>query len=143
MKKAAFALYIASVLLLSGLIDANAATPSETIVTQYQRPVQVTSVTANDTGTVLTVSGKLPSRCYGLPAAILLQSGMELNTMDLQLSSTVPFQNCDARMVEFTSEINLVTLVRTSRVAISENQVYMIRFNGIDFEVRVPGSDLM
>jgi len=72
MKTIAYALYVLTVLLISGLARANADTLMHT-TTQYQTPATIEQVTVDSSKTSLVVAGSFPNPCYTAPSAMLVQ----------------------------------------------------------------------
>lgn len=142
MKKLAFALYVVSVLLVSGLMKANAATLADMAPPQYQSPVHIYEVNVGSVNTLLNIWGAVPTPCYSEPAAMMVQE--DATTLVLHLSSTVPMSGmCIQKIDEFTTQVDLATLVRSSNVSVAKEVVYLVKVSGSDFQIRLPGSDLL
>jgi hypothetical protein len=143
MKKLAFALYVASVLLVSGMMKANATTLADMAAPQYQSPVHIYEVNVGNVNTLLNIWGSIPTPCYGEPAAIMVQDEANLTVLTLHLSSAVPSGMCIQKIDEFTTQVDLATLVQSSNLSVAKDVVYLIKVSGSDFQISLPGSDLL
>ncbi len=141
MKKIAIALYVVSILLISGLARAEAATLASLSQAQYQVPTRLTQALAD--GLTIKAVGELPSPCYGQPSAMLTQDLQNPTQLTLHLSSAVPMEICIARVTDFVTQIDLPFLAKASQVRLEKNVVYLIQVDGLDFSLSANGSDLL
>lgn len=141
MKKIAIALYVISILLISGLARAEAATLASLPQAQYQVPTRLHQALAE--GLTIKALGELPSPCYGAPSAMLTQDSQNPSNLTLHLSSTVPMDICIARVTDFVTQVDLPFLAKASPVHLEENVTYLIQVDGLDFSMTAKGSDLL
>jgi len=142
MKKLAFALYVVSILLISGLTRANAA-ELFTKQIQYQGPVNIHQVAADMAKMQILVAGSVPYICYGDPSALMTQDAATPTTLVVHLTSKIPTDSyCAAAVKYFSTSLDIPILVQVSQVQIDPKALYTLRVEGSDFSVQVPGSDL-
>lgn len=142
MKTLAYALYVVTVLLISGLARANAATLDQ-VETQYQTPVTIAQISVDAAKAELLIAGSLPNPCFGSPSAMLTQDTQNPNVLILRLSSPLPMNACISRVKYFTANVVLPLLAQASRVKLDSKTVYTLTVDGYEFEMKIPGSDLM
>jgi len=142
MKTVAYALYVVTVLLISGLARANAST-LDSIQINYQTEVQVSQVSLDSSKTALMIAGSLPNPCYENPSAMLTQDSDSPSVLVLRLSSPIPMDACISRVKYFTSSVELLRLVQASHVKLDSVVVYTLRVEGSEFELPILGSELM
>jgi hypothetical protein len=138
-KTLAFALYAVSILLISGL--ARAATIEEVTQPQYQAPAQIHQVSAE--GLDILIAGSLPNPCYGHPGVMLTRDGQNPDVLILHLSSPIPMGACVSLVKNFTAEVQLPLLTKASHLNIEPERTYMVKVEGSEFAMEVPGSDLL
>ncbi len=143
MKPLVIAAYIVSVLLISGFMNANASTLAAYFPSQYQSPVKIHDVTVSSSGPVLNVWGSIPNPCHSQPTASLIQNPAAPEQLVIHMSSTMPLDNCIARVDDFNTSVNMQTLVRAARVEIESAKSYTIKFQNFDFAIEVQGAELL
>ncbi|MGZ3722073.1 MAG: hypothetical protein ACXVA9_04025 [Bdellovibrionales bacterium] len=145
MKTVAYALYVVTVLLISGLARANAATLSsfEAVQPSYQTPVQVSQVSLDSSKVALMIAGSLPNPCYGTPSAMMTQDSDTPNVLVLRLSSPAPMDACISRVKYFSADVELLRLVAAAHIKLDGNTTYTLKVEGSEFALPIQGSELM
>jgi hypothetical protein len=143
MKTLAYALYVVTVLLISGLARANAST-LDSMQVQYQSPINISQVVLDGSKTALDITGSLPNYCYGAPSAALTEDKQSPNVLVLHLSSTSPKADaCFDRLKYFATSVPLSTLVQMSHMTLDPSTTYTLKVDGYEFAMQIAGSELM
>ena len=141
MKQIAYTVYVASILLISGLTRANAATMNST-QGQYQTPATITQVAMDMKKLEILVGGTVPTPCYANPSAILTQSLENPTVLTLRMTSALPIDLCIEKVKYFATSLELPLLVRASQISIDDGLVYLVKVEGHEFQFQISGSDL-
>lgn len=131
MKKLAYVLYVVSVLLISGLARANAATLADSTQAQYQAPVQISQISADASKLELLVAGSVPNPCFGKLSATLTQDNSSPNTLILHISSPIPVNVCVSQVKYFQTTIELPILAQASLLNLNDKALYLLKVDGI------------
>lgn len=143
MKYIAYTVYVVTVLLISGFARANAATLASVTQTQYQAPVTIIDAVVDPISVKLFIDGSLPNPCYGTPSAILTQDSTNTGILVVRMTAPIPVRDCIATLKYFNSDVELPRLVHASRVKIDAKATYVLKVDGSDYEVQIPGSALL
>ena len=134
MKKVAFGLYVAVVLLFSGLARAEAA--------QNFNPI-IRNVMVAENVLALQINGVLPNPMTEQPVARLVQDLEDPSILILVLTakhyegiSIAPVQN-------YSVTVSLPQLARDAGLEVTEKAIYILKVKGHDFQLQFSGSDLM
>lgn len=135
MKIVAYVSFVIAVLLLSAFARASEV--------QYERLVQVDQLAPDLTQKQLKVQGTLPNPCYNAPSVSLTPDANDSRVLILRLASPLPMGICPSVVKPFTSVIDLPTLAFASQVPVDQKAVYLIKAEGSEFSIEVPGSSLV
>lgn len=141
MKTLIYTVYVAAVLLFSAFARAEMAMPFSTFLPTLA-PVAINEVAIAQETLDLKIDGHLPNSCYSEPSAVLVQDPENPNVLSLRLSSPVPTAICHARIQEYSKIVNLPVLAQNSQIVFANDAEYLVKIEGFDFELLVPGSAL-
>ena len=141
MNKLTYTLYVVSVLLISGLARANASA-LDPVQILYQSPVQIGQISADAAKLELLIAGSLPNPCYGNPSAMLTKDLQDPTVLILRFSSPIPMNLCVSQVKYFSTTVDLALLAQASQINLEDKAMYLIRTEGFDFEMQIPGFSL-
>jgi hypothetical protein len=124
-------------------MHANAATLADLATAQYQSPVRILEVNAGTPSTVLNIWGQLPNPCYGSPAALLVEDFTTPDALVLHLAAASSADACIETTKDFTTSIDLATLVKVAHLNLDQNKMYLVKVSGSNFQISLPGKDLL
>jgi hypothetical protein len=105
--------------------------------------VQISQVTLDASKAELMVAGSLPNPCYGQPSAMLTQDSAQPNILILRLTSPSPMNACVSRVKYFNAPVELLRLIEAAHLNLDVNVNYTLKVEGSEFELPLPGVDLL
>ena len=141
MKTLIYTAYVAAVLLFSAFAKAEMAMPFSTMLPTLA-PVAITDVAMMEETLDLRINGHLPNSCYSEPSAALVQDPENPNVLSIRLSSPVPTTVCPSRVQDYSKIVNLPVLAQNSQIVFANDGEYLVKIEGFDYELLVPGSAL-
>lgn len=143
MKSTICSLYILSVLLFSAFARAEMAMPFA-VISEDDTAVYDVEVTRAEGPFALQITGFLSNPCVKKPTAHLIQNPENPSHLMIRLSA--PSHNngmCILPMQGFMTVVDLPEAAQRSEVYIDDTHDYVVTVEGADFQMEIPGQELL
>lgn len=133
MKKVLFFTYIFAVLAISSHARADIA---------FETKAEIQQIAFDPATTALKVAGILPDPC-SIPSARLIQSRKSPLVLIVKLAAISGNDMCISVRSDYEKTVQLSALVKAALLEIDPQAVYLVKTSDYDFQVEVPGADLL